>query len=455
MHTIDIVGVGLTEDTLTRGAMRLMDGSRKIVLHTGRIGAADWLNECGTPFATLDELYEQTDDFDEHAEAAAEAILDIAENEDVVYGVIDVRDESVLQLMQQAGQQVRVHPGVPVDGAMGAFYTGGTYQVCASDCENFQLRADQAALVREIDSAQLASEVKLKLMDVYPDEAQVWVLCDGKLSQIELMDLDRIGGYDHRFCLLVPPCEKLTDQQRYGFTDLLRIVRILQGRGGCPWDRQQTHQSFKPMLIEEAYEVADAVDHDDPFELADELGDVLFEVASHAEIGRRTGEFDIIDVTTAICRKMIHRHPAIFGTGGANAADVWNQMKLEEKQLASYTELLRDISRSLPATSRAVKVQHRFVKFGLPQRSEDEWLQELDSAVKALKAPDIDPAYALGEALTALCGLADVRNTDAELALNDASARRIDRFGCAEQGVKWDDLTAEEKQARWENAAKN
>ena len=454
MHTIDIVGVGLTEDTLTRGAIRLLESGKKIVLHTGRIGAANYLNDSGVAFSTLDSLYDETDDFDEHAEAAAEAILAMAEQQDVVYGVIDVRDESVAQLLQQASQQVRVHPGVAMDGALGAFYTGGTYQVCASDYENFQLRADQATLVREIDSAQLASEVKLKLMDVYPDETTVWVLCDGRLSQMELMDLDRTGGYDHRFCLLVPPCEKLTDQQRYGFSDLLRIVGILQGRGGCPWDRTQTHQSFKPDLIDEAYEVADAVDSDDPFELADELGDVLFIVASHAELGRRTGEFDINDVTTAICEKMIHRHPKIFADGKVDAAEEWDKKKLEERGMQSYTQLLRDITRSLPATSRAAKIQRRLRQYGLEGMNPQQWLDRLTAAVAALKdAPDASAA--LGEALMAICGWAEACDCDPELALNGASGRVIDRFARAERGVKWDDLSGEEKQSRWQNAAEN
>lgn len=452
MFTIDIVGIGLTEDTLTRGAMRLLSGDAKIVLHTGRVGASDWLRANGTAFSTLDALYEQADDFDEHAQAAAEEILDIAQTEPVVYCVIDLRDESVAQLLQQAPEAVKLHPGVSVDGELGAFCTDGTYSVCASDCENFQLRADQAALVREIDSAQLASEVKLKLMDVYPDESPVWLLSGGSLQRMELMDLDRVDGYDHRCCALVMPCKKITDQQRFSFEDLVRIVKILQGRNGCPWDRAQTHQSFKWDLIEETYEVADAVDSEDPFELADELGDVLFSVVSHAEIGRRTGEFDITDVTTAICEKMIHRHPKVFGSGTADAAGAWNKMKLEERQMKSYTQLLRDITRSLPATSRAVKVQHRLVEFGLQDRSAEAWLEELNATIALLKEPSADVEAALGAALTALCGYAHARELDPELALNAATNRRIERFARAENGVKWDDLSAGQKQNRW-NAA--
>ena len=453
MFTIDIIGLGLTEDTLTMGAQRLLKGGSRIVLHTGRIGAADWLRENEIAFSTLDALYEEADDFDEHAEAAAEAILDIAEEENVVYGVIDLRDESVAQLLAQAQDSVRLHPGVPVDGELSAFCTGSTYCVSASDCENFQLRADQAALIREIDSAQMASEVKLKLMDVYPDEAQVWLLSAGNLQRIELMDLDRTEGYDHRCCALVLPCEKITDQQRFSFADLMRIVERLQGRGGCPWDRAQTHQSFKADLIEEAYEVADAIDSDDPFELADELGDVLFDVASHAELGRRTGEFDITDVTTAICEKMIRRHPKVFGNGAVDAdGSEWDRKKLEERRLSSYTQLLRDITRSLPATSRAVKVQNRMVKYGLEDRPAQVWLDDLTNAAEQMRLADADLPTVLGEALTALCCFARSTQVDPEIALNAATARRIDRFARAEEGVCWDDLSAEEKQNRWENA---
>lgn len=452
MFTIDVVGLGLTEDTLTRSAVRLMQSGAKVVLHTERIGAADWLRESGIAFDSLDALYEDTDDFDEHAEAAAEAILDIAEETDVVYGVIDVRDESVRCLLAEAADHVRVHPGVPVDGVLGAFCTGGTYQVSASDYENFQLRADQAALVREIDSAQMASEVKLRLLEVYPDDTMAWVLVGGKLQQIELVDLDRMEGYDHRFCVLIPPCEKLTRRERFAFEDLVRIVRILQGRNGCPWDRAQTHQTFKPDLIDEAYEVADAVDADDPFDLADELGDVLFIVASHAELGRRTGDFDITDVTTAICQKMIRRHPKVFGAGRVDAAEEWEQKKLEERGMESYTQLLRGITRSLPAASRAVKVQGKIKKFGLPGCTETEWRQLLQESVARMQSGGEDFAESLGDVLTALCGLCEEKQVDPELALNAATAKVIDRFARAEAGAKWDELSAQEKRSRWENA---
>ncbi len=454
MHTIDIVGVGLTADDLTRGTMKLLSGGARVVLHTGRIGTADWLSENHIDFTTLDELYEQTDDFDEHAEAAAEAILGFAEAEPVVYGVIDLRDESVARLLKAAPEEaVRLHAGVPVDGALGAFSTGGTYCACASDYEQFQLRADQAALIREIDSAPLASEVKLKLMDVYPDENPVTVLSQGRLRRIPLEDLDRIGGYDHRCCALVEQCDELTAQQRYRFDDLMRIVERLYGRDGCPWDRAQTHQTFKPLLIEEAYEVAGAVDGDDPFELADELGDVLYEVASHAEIARRSDEFDISDVTTAICRKMIHRHPHIFAKAkGASGPADWNRLKMEEKPLDSRADLLRQISRSLPAAMRAMKVQKRIVEAGLPDAEERACAEALRDALRRM-SDDAGFEEALGEALYVLCGWARRRHVDPELALNGASDARIERFARAERGADWEALTPEQKRQRWEQSA--
>lgn len=460
MFPIDILGVGLTQDDLTRGGMALLSSEGSVVLHTGRVGAADWLKQNQIAFTTLDELYEQTDDFDEHADAACEAIRSLAERTHVIYGVIDLRDESVLRLTQSAPEAVRLHPGVPVDGVLSAFYTGATCTASASDFERLQPRATQATLIREIDSAQLASEVKLKLMDVYPDDNPVIVLSGGALTRIALEDLDRLDGYDHRFCALVQPCGSVTGLQRYGFDDLMRIVAILRDRNGCPWDRAQTHQSFKPLLIEEAYEVADAIDREDPYDLAEELGDVLFEVASHADIARRSDEFDISDVTTAICRKMIHRHPRIFGRPSGEAPDpgAWTQLKMEEQQLDSYTGLLRRISRSLPATLRAMKVQKRIAEAGLPEPDAPELFERLNRAVERLGSDGVEFAEALGEALYALCGLARQKEADPELALNGVSQAQIDRFEMAEQAEnagKWDALTPEEKLLRWQNAGRS
>ena len=157
-------------------------------------------------------------------------------------------------------------------------------------------------------------------------------------------------------------------KETYSLQDLIEILRILRAPGGCPWDRAQTHLSDRRNFVEEAYEAAGAIDEEDPDHLADELGDVLLQVVFHASVGASHGEFAIGDVTTDICRKMIYRHAHIFGTDhcatAGEVADNWEKLKKAEKGLHTQSEVLADVSRSLPALTRAHKVQKKAAQVG-------------------------------------------------------------------------------------------
>ena len=320
MGKIYVVGIGYEAGQLTLEAAARFKSGAKAILHTERCGCAEWLREEGVAFESLDALYESSEDFDGHARAAAEAVRRAAETGDVVYGVFDVRDASVGALLDGGEKDVRVVAGVPAEGALFARASDAAQLLAASDWENFRLTSRKCALVRELDSRELAAEVKLKLMEVYPEESEVLVrMGDGGVARTKLYNLDRLRGYDHRTCAFVPAARALDGLERYGFDRLCEIIEKLCGPDGCPWDRAQTHRSLRPYVVEEAYEVAGAIDEDDPDHLCDELGDMLLQVVLHAEIARRHGEFAIDDVTTAISEKMIRRHSHIFG--GDRAAD--------------------------------------------------------------------------------------------------------------------------------------
>ena len=166
--------------------------------------------------------------------------------------------------------------------------------------ETWTLHADRNALIREVDTRELAAEVKLKLMDCYPEESEIYVRAgDGGIEKTSLVELDRLPAYDHRLSVLVPAQRELTKLERYGFDELNRVIHILRSPGGCPWDRKQTHKTLRTNLVEESYEAVDAIDREDMDALYDELGDVLLQIVLHAEIAREHGEFTIGDVTTA------------------------------------------------------------------------------------------------------------------------------------------------------------
>lgn len=435
MGTITVLGVGLEREQMTFAAAEALRGGKRVILHTDRIGCADYLREAGIGFESLDALYDSCPDFDEHAAKAAESIINAAADSDVIYAVYDVRDRSVLKLLELA-PKTRVIAGVPAEGALLAKLDGETAMFEASDWQNFHLSAQQNALVREIASRELASEVKLKLMSCYPEESRAYILNgDDGVSRLPLYDLDRMRAYDHRTCALVPAQRDLMKLERYGFDELVRIMRILQSPQGCAWDRVQTHESLRPYLIEECYEAVDAINEGDPDHLYDELGDLLMQVVMHAVIAEKHGEFEISDSLTAICQKMISRHTHIFGTDHVDAPeevlDLWAKNKMKERGQERYAETLREVLRSFPALKRTCKLLDKAARAGV--KTED--LEALRGEIAAV-ARTAGAEKEIGDLLLLVCALARGNGTDAELALNEAADRFVQRFEALENALE-------------------
>ena len=442
MGKITVIGTGWTRGQLTLDAVAALTGGARVLLHTRRCGCAEWLQEKGIAFESLDDLYEQYDDFDAHADAAAQAVLDAAAADDVVYGVFDVRDVSAARLAARAS--VEIIPGPPAEGALLALAEGEARCAAASEWEDFHPSARENCFIRELDGQALAGEVKLRLMEVYPEESDVWLLREGRAPErLPLYALDRAEGLDHRACVLVPAQKDIHHLERYDCVHLVELIRFLCSPQGCPWDRVQTHVSLRSSILEEAYEVIDAIDEGDPDHLYDELGDMLLQVVIQAEIGRKHGEFDFSDVTTAICQKMIRRHTHVFGLDRAGDAEevlgLWDKNKMAERGQQTRTEALRDVTKSLPATLRASKVLKRASEAGVKDES----------------APEPLDAEAYGAALFHQVDAARRAGVDPELALNAATDRFIERFARLEDeltaaGETFDSLSPERLRNYWD-----
>ena len=439
MGKITVVGAGWTQGELTLNAIEALKQSNAIVLHTDRCGCAEWLKRHGIPFTSLDALYETCDDFDIHARAAADAVIAAGNTADVAYVVSDIRDRSVSCLIERMGTAVQVIPGPPTEGVLLALAQGEARLVAASEWEQFHPSARESCMIRELDSRELASEVKLRLMEAYPEEWGVWLL-QGEAQPVSmpLFKLDRGERFDHRTCLLVPAQPSITELERYDFGHLNEIMRRLCAPDGCPWDRVQTHESLRTCLLEETYEVIDAIDEGDMDHLYDELGDLLMLVVLHAEIARRHGEFDISDVITAICQKLISRHTHIYGgdTAGdeAQVLKLWNRNKMAERNQQTRSEAMRAVTRSLPAMLRAIKVLRRSAEIGLGE-------PDIEAARRRCEAQIRQPwmrqnaEQHMGDIMMALAELARLGKVDPEIALNGAVGRFIDRFESVEQEI--------------------
>ena len=237
-------------------------------------------------------------------------------------------------------------------------------------------------------------------------------------------------------------------KDHYSINDLLDIVRLLRSEGGCPWDREQTHQSIRSDLIEETCEVIEAIDLEDSELLREELGDVLLQVVFHCRIEEEKSSFRFDDVCDEVCKKLIIRHPHVFGDVTANTTEQvlknWDAIKMETKGQERYTDTLTSVAKSLPALMRAQKVGKRAMRAGMDFRCAEDAVAciggekaELDAAIASGNKADIEEE--MGDLLFSCVNAARHLGIDAELALKSATEKFIKRFSVTE------DLVSEEK----------
>jgi tetrapyrrole methylase family protein/MazG family protein len=256
------------------------------------------------------------------------------------------------------------------------------------------------------------------------------------------------------------------------------VVSILQGKNGCPWDREQTHATLKPYMVEEVYEAMEAIDEKDYRRLAEELGDMLLHICMHAEMGRREKKFTIAEVIESITAKMVRRHPHVFGTTKAkNIPEVWLRWeKIKDQEKAKKGEkhqgMLEGVPKTLPALHRAERVQRRAARVGFDwDKVAGAWkkvceeLGEVHAAIKiqpknlAVRRdqPKGKPQSAaqklqeeIGDLLFAVVNVARKLEINSEEALQEATAKFIRRFGPIEQALKKKRLTLKEMDQIWE-----
>jgi tetrapyrrole methylase family protein / MazG family protein len=251
------------------------------------------------------------------------------------------------------------------------------------------------------------------------------------------------------------------------FTELVEIMARLRGQNGCPWDRQQTHGSLKPYLVEEAYEVLEAIDEQDAAKLCEELGDLTLQVVFHAQLAEEAGAFAIADVLAAICEKLKRRHPHVFGDVVAETAQEvlfnWEQIKqTERRRLQGKASLLDGVPRELPALLRAHRLQEKASRVGFDWSEAREVLLKVEEEMAELRAAMDSQAperveAELGDLLFALVNLGRFLAVNPEEALRKTIARFIRRFqyieeALARRGQTPDKVTLQEMDALWEQA---
>lgn len=256
-------------------------------------------------------------------------------------------------------------------------------------------------------------------------------------------------------------------KKSYEFADFMNIIRQLRSEDGCPWDREQTHESLKNCLIEEAYEVIEAINNKDNENLCEELGDILLQVALHTVIAEEKGEFYLTDVINGISSKMIRRHPHVFGKLDQTGTDIdsntvlqnWEEIKRQEKKEDKASEGILSIPKALPSTMRAEKVQKKAARVGLDFKNFDDVLNKVYEELEELKVAKENQDLAgideeFGDLMFSVVNLSRFLQLNAENSLTNATNKFINRFVGIErlaekEGKSLSELSDVELDALW------
>lgn len=479
MGKISIVGLGPGDYSLiSQGALYALSSSSNVYLRTKKHPTVDQLKE-KIQYTALDYFYEKEENFEEVYGQIAKFIVEKGKTEDLVYAVpghprVAEKTVGIIEsLCKENKVELEIIPSMSFVDAMynylGVDPAEGFKLLDAFELEESYIDTSTNTIITQIYDPFIASNVKLKLMEHYDDEQEVCIVVGAGIKDLEsktyvkLYELDRHQDlFSYLTSLYVPKSEKKLYNTVH---DLQNIMKKLRGPKGCEWDAKQTHESLKKYLIEEAYEVTQAIDNDDIDELIEELGDVLLQVIFHCQIGEEEGYFNLGDVSSSICNKLIHRHPHVFKNVDIdmNKFDkTWEELKKEEKDEATVTEGLQRIPEFLPALTKAEKIQHKAALVGFDwdnigdvcKKVEEEYKELLDECksrnIKYIKEE-------LGDLLFSIVNLARFLQVDPEEALNLTSKKFIKRFKFIEDNVilmnkKLEDMTLEEMDKLWEKA---
>ncbi len=469
---LTVVGLGPgSAALLTRQTLDLLSVVPRVILRTRHHPTVDELDG-SAGWQSCDDLYITYPGFDAVYGAIAARVIAAANDGDVVYAVPGnplVAERSVSLLLDaasQSGIEVRILPALSfIDlAAVALRIDSGNLQVC--DALDFRIDPLRPALIHQVHDRDSATELKLRLLDIYP-AGHIVTLLRGLGSNHEehrtfdLAALDHLS-YGYLDCLYVPAIEPLEDVRRLDGAYHVVVERLNADEGGCPWDVAQTHESLRKYLLEESYEVLAAIDEGDTDSLSEELGDLLLQVFEHVAVARREETFTMGDVTEHLVRKLIHRHPHVFGDASMRSAGeverAWEGLKAQEKQPG--TSVLDGVPKSLPALQGSQSMQSRARKTGFEWPAMAGALDKLIEEVQEFAEAEGDPAARedeFGDILFVLAGIAGRLDIDAEQALRLANAKFRSRFSIVERyateaGTPLETLEIEALQALWSRA---
>lgn len=483
MKQIKVVGLGAGDlEQLPLGVYRTLKEADMVYLRTREHPVVSMFKEENIPFQSFDEIYEKHEQFSAVYEEIAETLFLKAHDGDLVYAVPGhplVAEKTVQLLLEQGNERgiaVTIQGGQsfldPLFTSLKIDPIDGFQLLDATALHRNQLAIHQHMIICQVYDAFIASEVKLTLMEQLPDEYEVVIITaagtkEEQIKKVKLYELDRETTLNNLTSVYVPPVKE-ESYTYHQFDSLRSTIATLRGPNGCPWDKEQTHESLKKYLIEETYELIDAINRRDDANMIEELGDVLLQVMLHAQIGEDEGWFSIDDVIRDINEKMIRRHPHVFGdTNVNNSEDVirnWDAIKKQEKDGHDQKGLLDEVPKSFPALLMAYKYQKYAGKVGFDwQEAEPMWekvVEEIEEFKAEVSKTNIDKDAAtleFGDLLFALVNVSRFYKLDPDEALIGTNQKFHRRFSYIEEQIKqankkWEDYTLEELDLFWNEA---
>jgi len=475
MNTIQIIGLGVGNlDDLTVKAYNSITSGVKNYVRTVRHPVVEQLIEKDIKIESFDDYFEEYNSFDEIYDKITAKIVEFSE----MYGKINYctagspffGDIVTKKLIDEYKDKINI---TIIDGIsfldkcikLSGYANYKSINILDSlETDEFSFDINSLNIITQVYDKEIASQLKIKLMEIYNDDTIVQKVdvIEGNIIKIPLflIDQEKKYGFSTYFC--INPIE-ISENKVYNINNLCRIIRILRGPDGCPWDIKQTHESIRQCVIEEAYEVVDAIDKNDIDNLVEELGDLLLQVVFHAEMGSEEGFFNFKDIVTNVCNKMFSRHPHVFGDIKADnvedALNNWELAKQKEKNLSTYTDNLKNVPKSLSPLSRSCKIQKRAAEVGFDWPNEvgaiakiKEELFEFMEEYSNLDYTKMENEF--GDLLFAMVNFARFLKINPDIALNKTINKFINRFEFIEKNSTKDlkQMTLEEMDELWEKS---
>ena len=478
--TLTIVGLGPGDPgLLTRQAWDVLSEAQEVHLRTRHHPTVGHLPD-GVSLRSFDDLYDEAETFNLVYDGIVEQLLALAQTGDVVYAVPGdpmVAEGTVTRLLracQQQGIAVEVVHGVsfvePTLAALGVDALPGLQLLDATDIAaayHPPINPDFPALIAQVYAQHLASDVKLTLMNQYPDEHLVKLVHaagtdDARVEELPLFEVDRRESA-HLTSLYVPPL-RATEGAVTSFEGFQDTIAHLRAPDGCPWDREQTHQSLRKNLLEETYEVIDAIDSGDADRLREEMGDLLLQVVLQTQIAIDDGEFQMGEVIAAIDAKLKRRHPHVWGEVDVHGdpeevSANWEQIKAQERAVngEGAKSALDGVSTSLPALAQIHEYDLRAAHLGFDWQVETGVIEKVQEEIAEVIAAQTDEErlHEIGDVLMAVAVWARWLGINPEDALRTANRRFYERFTyietrAREMGRSLSEMSLDEMEALWQ-----